>query len=79
MEVYQHTGFINLMIKTLIVFEESSEWEDVFHQELWDSDEKYCLFSVSNLWECPEDAIIGRDLFDSHDAEILIEHGMMFY
>ena len=76
MEVYQHTGFINLMTKTLIVFEESSEWEDVSHQELWDPDEKYCLFSVSNLWGCPEYAIIGRDLFDSHDAEILIEHGM---
>lgn len=43
------------MTKTLIVFEESSEWEGVFHQELWDPDKKSCLFSVSNLWECPED------------------------
>ena len=64
------------MTKTLIVFEESSEWEGVFHQELWDPDKKSCLFSVSNLWECPEDAIIGRDLFDSYNAEILIERGM---
>lgn len=70
------TGSINLMLKTLIAFNQGDIFEEVAHQELWDPDEKYCLFSVSNLWECPEDAIIGRDLFDSYDAEILIEHGM---
>lgn len=64
------------MLKTLIAFNQGNIFEEVAHQELWDPDEKYCLFSVSNLWECPEDAIIGRDLFDSYDAEILIEHGM---
>lgn len=76
MEVYQLIGFIKHMIKTLIAFEETSKWGGTYHQELWDPDKKSCLFSVSNLWECPEDAIIGRDLFDSYDAEILIEHGM---
>lgn len=64
------------MLKTLIAFNQGDIFEEVAHQELWDPDEKYCLFSVSNLWECPEDAIIGRDLFDSYDAKILIEHGM---
>ena len=66
------------MTKTLIVFEESSEWEGVFHQELWDPDRKSCLFSVSNLWECPEDAIIGRALHNSQDARFLIEHGIEY-
>lgn len=78
MEVYRHIGFIKCMIKTLIVFEESSKWEGVFHQELWDPDKKSCLFSVSNLWECPEDAIIGRALHDSGDAKVLIEHGIKY-
>lgn len=64
------------MLKTLIAFNKSDTSEEVAHQELWDPDKKCCLFSVSNLWECPEDAIIGRDLFDSYGAEILIEHGM---
>lgn len=66
------------MTKTLIVFEESSEWEGVFHQELWDPDKKSCLFSVSNLWECPEDAIIDRALHNSGDARFLIEHGIEY-
>lgn len=34
-------------------------------QEAWIDDEMYeCDFSVYDLCECPEDAIIGRDLFD---------------
>ena len=66
------------MTKTLIVFEESSEWEGVFHQELWDPDKKSFLFSVSNLWECPEDAIIGHALHNSQDARLLIELGIEY-
>ena len=72
------TGFTNFMTKTLIVFEESSEWEGVSHQELWDPDKKSCLFSVSNLWECSEDAIIGRSLHDADDASLLIKYGMKY-
>lgn len=49
------------MLKTLIAFNQGDIFEEVAHQELWDPDEKYCLFSVSNLWECPEDAIIRID------------------
>lgn len=76
MEVYLRTGFIKHMIKTLIAFEETSKWGGTYHQELWDPDKKSCLFSVSNLWECSEDAVIGRALFNADDAEILIEYGM---
>lgn len=66
------------MIKTLIVFEESSDWEGIYHQEIWDPDKRTCLFSVSNLWECPEDAIIDRALHNAGDARFLIEHGIEY-
>lgn len=33
-------------------------------------------FSVSNLCECPEDAIIGRDLFDADDYLRAVRTGM---
>lgn len=66
------------MLKTLIAFNQGDIFEEVAHQELWDPDEKYCLFSVSNLWECPEDAIIGRALHNSQDARFLIEHGIEY-
>lgn len=34
------------------------------------------VFSVWNLNECPEDAIIGRDLFDEHDFIKAVQLGM---
>lgn len=33
-------------------------------------------FSVSNLSECPEDAIIGRDLFTADDYIATLKKGM---
>ena len=33
-------------------------------------------FSVCNLWECPEDAIIGRDLFDVDDYVKALNKGI---
>lgn len=75
MEVYQLIGYIN-MTKTLILFDNLSE--EYGHQELWDPDKNKCLFSVSDLWESPEDAIIGRALHDGDDAYSLIEAGMRY-
>ena len=34
------------------------------------------VFSVWNLNECPEDAVIGRDLFDEHDFIMAVQLGM---
>lgn len=34
------------------------------------------VFSVWNLNECPEDAVIGRDLFDEHDFINAVKLGM---
>lgn len=64
------------MIKNLILFDNLGD--EYRHQELWDPDKGQLLFSVSDLWECPEDAIIGRALHDGEDASSLIEAGMRY-
>lgn len=46
-------------------------------QELeWDHDDFQGNFSVHDLCECPEDAIIGRDLFDANDFIYAVRFGM---
>lgn len=42
---------------------------------LFDRDDNV-VFSVWNLNECPEDAVIGRDLFDEHDFINAVRLGM---
>ena len=54
------------------------EREDYQRQELWDIEKEYSIYSVSDLWECPEDAIIGRALHDAGDAFDLIEIGFKY-
>lgn len=50
---------------------------DVECQKLeWDHDDFNSNFSVYNLCECPEDAIIGRDLFDADDFIYAVRFGM---
>lgn len=66
------------MIKTLIVFEQGPAIDEPEYQELWDPENKTRLFTVSNLWECPEDAIIGRALYDADDAKDLMLHGIQY-
>lgn len=56
-----------MKIKTY-VYEEDGERYDCFRQYLYDPDDGMrCIFDVWDLTECPEDAIIGRDLFDVDD------------
>lgn len=43
---------------------------------LWDYDGFKGRFNVSDLCECPEDAIIGRDLFDAWDFIHAVEFGI---
>lgn len=64
------------MIKTLFAFDKLTD--DYHHQELWDPDTESPLFCVSDLCECPEDAIIGRALHDTDDAVNLIIAGFNF-
>ena len=61
-------------IKILEVYEDVDYYDTVESQDLFDGDKK--LFSVYNLSECPEDAIIGRDLFTADDYVKAVEYGM---
>ena len=42
----------------------------------WDYDNFKGKFRVSDLCECPEDAIIGRDLFTAYDFVEAVKFGM---
>lgn len=50
--------------------------EDEYHSQEISCETEKINFSVHNLWECPEDAIIGRDLFDADDYIRALELGM---
>ena len=54
---------------------EKDDYDDIVYSELTGEDDsiKYC---VSNLNECPEDAIIGRSLFDTLDYVEALRIGM---
>ena len=47
-------------------------------QYLYDLDSGLEIFSVSDLSECPEDAIIGRDLTDARNIVDFIELGIKY-
>ena len=47
-------------------------------QELWDVDDRKKLYGVSDLSECPEDAIIGRALLSGEEVLDLVELGMNY-
>lgn len=61
-----------------ILFAVHYEREGYQRQELWDIEKEYPIFEVSDLWECPEDAIIGRALHDADDATNLIKIGLRY-
>ena len=52
--------------------------EDYQRQELWDIEKECLIFEVGDLWECPEDAIIGRALHGANDATNLIKIGLKY-
>lgn len=42
----------------------------------WDCDNFKGRFHVHDLWDCPEDCIIGRDLFSVDDFLYTVRFGM---
>lgn len=67
------------MEETIKIFElDAPEDYDYYykHQKVIDPDTGKTMFSVYNLAECPEDAIIGRDLFDAHDWLGVVKYGI---
>lgn len=61
--------------KFIITEKEDYDYCAVGYQEISNEEGKR-LFSVCNLTECPEDAIIGRDLFDAEDYIRAVRFGM---
>jgi hypothetical protein len=62
------------MKKILNLYVEQSYYYGVTYEQV--SDEGKNIFSVYNLNECPEDAIIGRDLFDAYDYIRAVRYGI---
>lgn len=65
------------MKKHITLFETESLFGD-FRQELWDVDDRKKLYGVSDLSECPEDAIIGRALLSGDEVLDLVKLGMNY-
>ena len=59
----------------LKLMEKSDDYEGCRFQELWSEDEEV-HYSVSDLWQCPEDATIDRDLVSAYEIVDFIELGM---
>ena len=65
------------MKKHITLFGKESLFGDS-RQELWDVDDRKKLYGVSDLSECPEDAIIGRALLSGEEVLDLVELGMNY-
>lgn len=65
------------MKKRITLFETELSFGDS-HQELWDIDDKKELYGVSDLSECPEDAIVGRALLSGDEVLDLVKLGMNY-
>lgn len=57
----------------VVVNKEKDEYDGVYYEFI---DNDMMQFHVSNLCECPEDAIIGRNLFDADDYIRAVRVGM---
>ena len=60
-------------MKVLALVDEEDDW-GMCSQEVYDG--KSQLFRVYDLTDCPEDAIIGRDLFDAYQWLKAVRYGM---
>ena len=76
MFLLETTGFIKFMEKLLLIVDQQTDF--CHSQQLWDIEKECPIFRVSDLWECPEDAIIGRALHDADDATNLIKIGLRY-
>lgn len=60
--------------KMKVVWEEDSDWGP--RAEILVDSEDNLIYSVRNLYDCPEDAYITRDLVSSYEVIDYIELGM---
>lgn len=61
-------------VKELKLTQRCDHWGNLYCESLYDGDHK--IFDVRNLSDCPEDAIIGRDLFGTDDFIDAVKYGM---
>lgn len=62
------------MKKILSLYVEENYYGDIDYEQVYDEDKE--IFSVHNLDERPEDAFIGRDLFDANDYLKAVRYGI---
>lgn len=58
------------------IFEEADSYGSVHHQGVINKDTNEVLYAISNMSECPEDAVIGRGLFTADEYVDAIRFGM---
>ena len=57
----------------------SSSWDDINTESLYDVDSQELLYSISDMWDCPEDATIDRALPSVYEAITLIQLGIKYH
>lgn len=66
-----------MKIKRLLIV--TSSCYDISTESLYDVDSHKLLYSISDMWDCPEDATIDRALPSAHDAINLIQLGIKYH
>ena len=56
-----------------------SYYYDISTESLYDVDSQELLYSISDMWDCPEDATIDRALPSARDAINLIQLGIKYH
>ena len=62
-----------LNVKVMTRFQDG---DTPIYQRAWSDDDTRISYSVSNLWDCPEDACIHRDLVDAYEWLDAVQLGM---
>ena len=57
----------------------TSSCYDINTQQLYDVDSQELLYSISDMWDCPEDATIDRALPSVYEAITLIQLGIKYH
>ena len=57
----------------------TSSCYDINTESLYDVDSQKLLYSISDMWDCPEDATIDRTLPNAYDATNLIQLGIKYH
>ena len=57
----------------------TSSCYDINTESLYDVDSQKLLYSISDMWDCPEDATIDRALPNVYEAITLIQLGIKYH